>query len=195
MMNDEFLRSLKGEWQSQHADVDASLARLRARRWVPHIQLAVEVVLTLAATLVGVSFAFRAMSAHSNRLLFALSAAVMLLIVPIACFIGARLRRRSLHWDDQTPEALLETGLRRAKVSLRVLQLSRWNSVILVGFVTILWIVQWLGWIQAHDFLVLYTSLCFAISVLTWVWTVWSRKRWQREAASYKRLLELMRSE
>lgn len=194
MMNDEFLRSLKGEWQSQHADAAASIARLRARRWVPHVQLTAELLLTLAGVLAGVWFALRAMSAPDNRLLFALSAAAMLGIVPIVCLIGLRLRRRGLHWDDQTPEALLETGLRRAEVSLRLLQLGRWNIVILAAFVAILWITQWLGWIEAHDFLVLYTCLCLTLSAFTWAWIIWSRKRLQREHASYARLLEMMRS-
>jgi hypothetical protein len=188
-MNDDFLRGLQADWQSQDNDADKVLRRLHRNRWTPHIVLGGEILVCALAFLVGLWFAWIAMHDEQHKLLFALSAAVMLLTAPALCVAGVMARRPSLAWDVETPESLLKVGMRRAESSLRAIRIGRWHVAIIAAFVTALWIAEALGFIDAIDFLLLYTSVCLVASVASWFWMRWRENRVRSEHAACIRLL------
>src|SRR5687767_831309 len=117
-MNDNFLRRLQGDWQSQDHDAAKVSRRLRRSRWMPHIVLGSEIVACAVALLVGIWFAWVAVHTEEHELLFALSAGVLLIAAPGLCVASVMARRHSLAWDVETPETLLQVGMRRIESSL-----------------------------------------------------------------------------
>jgi hypothetical protein len=104
-------------------------------------------------------------------------------------------RRSSLAWDAETPESLLQIGVRRAESSLRAIQIGRWHIAIIAAFVMTLWVVEALGFIHAIDFLIFYTTVCLAVSVASWLWMMWREKRVRSEHAACVRLLAMLKVE
>jgi hypothetical protein len=188
-MNDDFLRRLQADWQSQDNDADKVLRRLHRNRWTPHIVLGGEILVSALAFLVGLWFAWVAVHHEQHGLLYALSAAVLLLAAPALCVAGVLARRPSLAWDVETPESLLNVGIRRAESSLRAIRIGRWHVAIIAAFVMTLWIAQALGFIHAIDFLILYTLVCLVVSVASWLWMRWRENRVRSEHAACIRLL------
>lgn len=194
-MDDDFIRTLQADWQSQDHDASEILRRLHRNRWTPHIVLGAEILACAVALLVGVWFAWVAAHNEQHKLLFALSAGVMLLTAPALCVAGVMARRPSLAWDAETPESLLQIGIRRTESSLRAIRIGRWHIAIIAGFVTTLWVVEALGFIHAIDFLILYTTICLTLSVASWLWMMWREKRVGRERAACVRLLAMLKVE
>jgi hypothetical protein len=188
-MNDDFLRRLQADWQSRDNDADQVLRRLHRHRWTPHIVLGGEILVCALAFLVGLGFAWIAMHDEQHKLLFALSAAVLLLAAPALCVAAVMARRPSLAWDVETPESLLKVGMRRAESSLRAIRIGRWHVAIIAAFVLTLWIVEALGFIHAIDFLISYTTVCLVVSVASWLWMRWRENRVRSEHAACIRLL------
>jgi hypothetical protein len=191
-MNDDFIRSLKSDWQSQDIDAGKVLRRLRRNRWVPHIVLGAEVLVLTLSFLVGLWFAWTAVHHAQHNLLFAVSAGVLLLTAPALGVASVMARRRSLAWDVETPASLLSVGIRRAESSLRAIRIGRWHIAIIAVFVVTLWILEASGVIQAIDFLTIYTVICVALSVVSWLWMVWRERRVRSEHAACARLLETL---
>lgn len=191
-MNDDFIRGLKSDWQSQHIDSGRVLARLRRRRWVPHAVLGAEIIVCILAFAVGLWFAWVSTHGAQHRLLFALSAAILLLMAPALGAAAVLARRASLAWDAETPESLLATGIRRAESSLRAIRIGRWHIAVVAAFVIALWALTALGLIQAIDFLVLYTAVCFGVCVAGWAWMAWREKRARSEIAACAQLLQAL---
>jgi hypothetical protein len=191
-MNDDFIRSLKSDWQSQDIDAGKVLRRLRRSRWVPHIVLGAEVLVLTLSFLVGLWFAWAAVHHEQHNLLFAVSAGVLLLTAPALGVASVMARRRSLAWDVETPASLLSVGIRRAESSLRAIRIGRWHIAIIAVFVVTLWILEASGVIQAIDFLTIYTVICVALSVVSWLWMVWRERRVRSEHAACARLLETL---
>ena len=129
------------------------------------------------ALLVGVWFAWVAVHAQQNRLLFALSAAAMLVTVPALTVASAVARRASLAWDDETPQMLLRMAIRRAESSLHAIRLGRWHIGILLAFLMILWALESVGVIRVLGFLIFYTAVCLLASLAGWFWMKWRVKR------------------
>jgi hypothetical protein len=192
-MNDEFIRSLQADWQSQENDADQLLRRLHRNRWTPQIVLGGEILVCALAFAVGLWFAWNAMHEEQHRLLFALSAAVLLLVAPALGIAGFLVRRPALAWDVETPESLLNVGIRRAESSLRAIRIGRWHVGTIAAFVLTLWIAQALGFVDALDFLILYTLICLAVSVAGWLWMRWRENRVRNERAACVRLLAALR--
>ena len=192
-MNDDFLLRLQADWQSQENRADDVLRRLRRNRWTPHLVLGAEILVCAGAFLVGLWFAWIAVHDEQHAVLFALSAAVMLLAAPALCVAGLIARRPSLAWEAETPESLLMVGMRRAESSLRAIRIGRWHVSIIGAFVLTLWIAQALGFIQAIDFLLLYTSVCVVVCVASWYWMGWRETRVRSEHAACARLLAALR--
>lgn len=188
-MNDDFIRSLRGDWQSQEYDAVKVLRRIHRNRWTPHIVLGAEMLVGAFAFLVGLWFAWTAAHDEQHKLLFALSAGVLLLTAPALCVAGAMARRPSLAWDAETPESLLNVGIRRAEASLRAMRIGRWSIAAIAVFVVTLWIVEALGLIHARNFLVIYTTVCLIVSVGSWLWMMWRERRVHSERAACVRLL------
>jgi hypothetical protein len=188
-MNDNFIRSLQGDWQSHGHDVTHVLRRLHRTRWVPHVVLGTEIVGCAFALLVGIWFAWVAAHTQEHTLLFTLSAAVMLLAAPALCIASVVARRQSLAWDAETPESLLNVGIRRVESSLSAIRIGRWHIGIIAVFVTTLWVLEAFGLLNAVQFLMFYTSVCLAVSIGAWVWMAWREKRLRSERAALVRLL------
>jgi len=184
-MNDDFIHELRGTWQSQDHDVDDALRRVRRHRWLPHLILALEMSSCAAAWLVGLWFAWMAGHAEVHRLLFGLSAAVMLISAPafgIASFVA---RRRGLAWDAESPEALLRVGVRRAEASLRAIRVGYWHIASITAFVAALWLAQALGFIHAIEFLMFYSVLCAVMCTVSWLWMARRTKQLRNDRAAY----------
>jgi hypothetical protein len=56
--------------------------------------------------LADIWFAWVAAHTEQNKVLFSLSAAVMLITIPALCIASAMARRRGLAWDDEAPQIL-----------------------------------------------------------------------------------------
>ena len=188
-MSDDFIRGLRDDWQATEINADEVLRRLRRNRWAPHFILGAEVVACALAFLVGLWFAWVAAHSAQHRVLFALSAGVLLLTAPALCYASVTARSASLAWDVETTESILSTGIRRAEASLRTIRIGRWHLAIIALFVMTLWTLEATGLVQAIDFLILYTTVCFVVSVPSWMWMTWEEKRASRELAACARLL------
>ena len=188
-MSDDFIRSLQDDWQSQDHDATRVVSRLRRTRWMPHIVLGAEIVGCAFALLVGIWFAWVAVHGEDHTLLFALSAAAMLIMAPALCIATVIARRHSLAWDAETPESLLTVGIRRADSSLSAIRIGRWHIAIIAFFVTTLWVLEAIGLINAVRFLIFYTAVCLTVSVAGWLWMMSREKRLRNERAVFLRLL------
>lgn len=193
-MNDDFILGLQHDWQAQEHDTAAILRRLRWNRWTPHIVLAVEMLGCAGALLVGLWFAWLAAHSEQHQVLFALSSGVILLTVPALAVFGVLARRAGLAWDAETPESLLRFGIRRAESSLRVIRLGRLHVAIVAAFVVTLWAAEVLSFIHVTEFLIFYTAVCFALSLVAWLWMTWREKRARGERAACARLLAALQS-
>ena len=192
-MTDDLIRSLKSDWQSQEYDVRHVVRRLRRARWTPHLVFVLEVLGCCLALGVGVWFAWVAAHQSEHKLLFALSAAVLLITVPVLGVATALARRPSLAWDDETPESILRIGIRRADASLRTMRLGRWHVVVVAGFVVLLWALQLLKLIDAREFLVFYAAVCLVVSLGSWIWMAWRIRIVRAERDACIRLLATLR--
>jgi hypothetical protein len=146
----------------------------------------------VVALCVGLWFAWVAVNNAEHRLLFALSAAILLIAVPVLGVATAMMRRSSLAWDDETPETILRIGIRRAEASLQVMRVGRWHIAIIAGFVAVLWLLQLLGLIDALGFLIFYTAVCAIVSLGSWIWMAWRIKAVSAERDACRRLLTLL---
>lgn len=192
-MNDDFIRDLRGDWQSQDHDVASALQRLSRNRWTPYLALALEMSACVVASLAGLWFAWVAAHNEEHRLLYALSAAVVLITAPALGVASLVARRRSLAWDAESPESLLRVGVRRAEASLRAIRIGHWHIAIVAVFVAVLWIAAALGLIRAIEFLVFYTAVCVVVCVASWLWMMRRAKQLRGEHAAYLGLLAKFR--
>ena len=175
-MSDELVSRLRREWQSQPHDSEQVLRRLRSQRWRPHLTLGLEILGCVIAMGVGVWFAWVAAHQVEHQLLFGVSAAILLITAPVLAVATVLARRPALAWHDETPASVLRIGRRRAVSSLLAMRVGRWHIGVIVVFVATLWILQWLGLIDANGFLVLYSSVCLVVSLGSWVWMQWRTK-------------------
>jgi hypothetical protein len=192
-MTDDLIRSLQRDWQSQEYDASRVVRRLQRARWAPHLVLALEILGCGLASGVGVWFAWVAAHQAENKLLFALSAAVLLIAVPVLGIATALARRPSLAWDDETPESILRIGIRRAEASLKAMRVGRWHVAVIAGFVALLWTLQLLKLIDALEFLTFYSSVCLAVSMGSWIWMAWRTRAVRAERDACVQLLADLR--
>lgn len=192
-MTDELIRSLQREWQSQEYDLGHVVRRLRRARWTPHLVLALELLGSCLALGTGAWFAWTAVHQPEHKLLLALSAAVLLITVPVLGLATALARRPGLAWHDETPESILRIGIRRADASLQAMRVGRWHVVVVVGFVALLWALQALDLIDALEFLVFYSALSLVLSLGSWVWMARRIRAVRAEREACVRLLASLR--
>jgi FtsH-binding integral membrane protein len=193
-MKDEFLHDLRETWQSQDHDAAQVMQRLRRRRWMPHLAITAQLLGCAFAVSVGVWFLWRAAYLpQQQRLLFVLSAAVMLVAVPVLCALSIQARCSAIAWHDETPEMLLGSGVRRAENSLRALRVLRWHLSVIVAFVVILWLCQVTGLVHASSFLVFYTIMCAVACAAGGLWMNWRAQHLRSERDACARLLEMLR--
>jgi hypothetical protein len=186
-MSDDFLRDAGRAWRSQ-PDVTAMRLSLHRRRWTAHAVLALEMI--GCAVGFGVGLVYFAIAVKTHQLLFILSAVAMLAGMPLTMVATVRARRSSLRWEDQTPRAVVVTGLRRAEAALRMIRVGRWGVVALGGFVALLWVAQAVGVLGAARFMVFYTTVTTAICAPYWLYLGYRDRRATRERLACVRLLE-----
>ena len=189
MMNDDFIRELRGDWQSQALDVTSALQRVRRARWKPHLALALEMSACVFAGAVGLWFAWVAFHNEQHRILFALSAAIMLTTAPAFGVANLMARFGSLAWDAESAESLLRVGVRRADASLRAVRLGHWHFWIVAVFVAVLWIAQAFGFIRAIGFLIFYTTVCLVVCAGSGLWMKRRAKQLRNERVAYLAVL------
>lgn len=194
-MTDDLIRSLQRDWQSREYDASRIVRRLRRARWTPHLVLSLEILGCALAVGVGAWFAWVAAHQTENKLLFALSAAVLLIAVPVLGIATALARRPGLAWDDETPESILRIGSRRAEASLEAMRVGRWHVAFVVGFVALLWALQLSKLIDALQFLISYSAVCLAVSTSSWIWMAWRTRIVRAEREACVRLLAALRDE
>jgi hypothetical protein len=192
-MTDELIRSLKSDWQSHEYDASHVVRRLRRARWAPHLVLAMEVLGCCIALGVGVWFAWVAANQAEHKLLYTLSAAILLIAAPVIGVASALARRQGLAWDDETPESILRIGIRRADASLRAMRVGRWHIVIIAAFVVLLWTLQALKLLGALQFLIFYTLVCIVVSLGSLIWMTWRTRTLRAEREVCVRLLAELR--
>jgi hypothetical protein len=192
-MIDESIKRLQSDWQSQPDTTDVVIQRLRRNRWRPHAALVFELLGCMLAFVTGIWFVWIAIRMETNRVLFILSACVLLVVAPALAFATLSARRAGLRWDESTPENILQTGIRRTEGSLRAIRIARWHIAVIAGFVAVLWILQFLGGIDAQRFLSMYTSICIAISSVALVWSARRERQLRNEQAACVRLLDDLR--
>lgn len=191
-MSDELVGRLQREWQSQPHDSARVLQRLRRNRWTPHLVLGLEIFGSVIALGVGVWFAWVATHQVEHKLLYTLSAATLLIAVPVLAVATAMARRSGLAWHDETPESILRIGKRRAEASLLAMRVGRWHIGVIAVFVAVLWVLQWLGFIQASEFLVLYSLVCLVVSLGSWGWMRWRTEKLIAERDACVTLLSVL---
>lgn len=187
-MSDEFLSRLQAQWRQQDATFVEIHEGIRRARWRPHIVLGIELVASAVGFGVGLWFAWVALAQRS--LLFALSAAVMLVAVPAFAAAAFVARKSSLRWEEETPQSVLRVALRRADASLRVIRVGQWHSIVAAAFVALLWLLEWAELIQARRFLILYTALMTGALGAQFAWMRWRGDRVREQRAVCQRLLD-----
>jgi len=186
-MADEFLDELQKDWRGQDVAFADVHARLRSQRWRPHLALGFE--LGAAAVVIGVGAWFALMAWKHDSLLFGMSAAILLLASPALAVAAWLARKDSLRWEEETPQSVLSTGVRRADASLRLVRLGRAHLAVIAAFVAVLWACEAAGLIHAWDFLVFYTIVCAVTAACHLPWLAWREKRVLQERTICERLL------
>jgi len=75
-----------------------------------------------------------------------------------------------------------------------VLRLGRVHLSVIGAFVAALWATQFAGWIDAIDFLAIYTVICAVTVALYLPWISWRERRVTAERAECRRLLDDLRA-
>ena len=185
-MADDFIGSLKADWDRSGAD--AELLRLRRRRWAPPALLAADILGTILLTGFGVGFAM--LAARYRDLLFGLSAFVMLPVGLPLVLAGIRIRWRSLRWDDETPEGVLRSSLGRLEATSTILKLGRWAACALFALIIAVWAVALAGLLrEPRAILAMITATWFVTGLMMLGWIEWRTRRVARERSGCEALL------
>lgn len=172
---------------AQYAELERVQLKVRRARWTPHAMLFAELLGACVGIAVGVWFARQALNTRS--VLFAVSAVTLIALPPLFVWLSVKLRRKGLAWEDTTPEAVLQTGVRRALASLDAIRLGWWSIGALASFVAVLWVLQAVGLVSTVDFLIFYTALCALACAGMAIWLTWRTKQVGEEHAAALRLL------
>jgi hypothetical protein len=193
-MTDDFLREARAGWLAIDADRPHDIeARMKRTRLAPLLFVIAEIAGASIAILIGVWFAVIAV--ETGRLVFVLSAVVLLSTIPAFTFAIVMARRGTLRWEDETPEGVLRHGLRRARASLAAVRFGWWGIGVVALFVAILWTTQLGGWLDEMGFLLFYTATSLVTVGVYALWLRWRRPRLEAERAECERLLIEMRAE
>jgi hypothetical protein len=185
-MADDFIDSLKRDWEGQA--VEATLARLRRRRWLPPVLLSLDIVGAAAMAIAGAGFAVIALKLRD--LLFGLSAVAMLLVGLPLVLAAVRVRWRSLAWDGETPEGVLTCTLRRLQATERSLRLGRGGAYVLFALAAAVLASRLAGLVHEPWSILLIITAAWALSGLAMLaWVAWRLGRTARERAGCEALL------
>jgi len=189
-MSDEFIGSLKADWNPQGADV--ALVRLRRRRWAPHALLAADAFGALV--MLGFGLAYGVIALERRDLLFALSAVAMLPVGLPLVLAGMAMRWRALAWEGETPEGVLTSSLRRLIATRRVLKLGRSAAVVLFLLAIAIWGSALAGWVREPRWILLVITSSWVTAALAGLgWIRWRLARTARDIAACESLLDQFR--
>lgn len=185
-MADDFIGSLKADWDREGAE--ASLVRLRRRRWTPHALLAADFLGAVVMAVFGLGYAALAVKHHD--LLFALAAVAMLPISLPLVATGLKVRWRALAWEGETSEGVLRSSLRRLDATRRVLQLGRGGAVTLLALALAVWAAALAGWVREPRSIVTVIMASWILAGLGMLgWVQWRLGRTARERVGCELLL------
>ena len=185
-MADDFIGSLKADWDRQGAE--ASVVRLRRRRWTPHALLAADLLGAVAMAVFGAVYA--ALAVKYRDLLFALSAIAMLPVGLPLVAAALRVRWRALAWEGETAEGVLRSSLRRLDATRRVLMLGRAASIVLFALTLAVWGAGLAGWVREPWTTLFVISSSWILAGLAGLgWIRWRLARVAREIAGCEALL------
>jgi hypothetical protein len=186
-MADDFVESLKADWTGQAAE--ARLDQLRRRRWLPHVLLSLDILGGAIMAAAGVAYALVAL--RSGDVLFGLSAVAMLVFGLPLVVAAVRVRWRNLSWNDETPEGVLRSTVRRLHASERSLRLGRGGAWTLFALVIAVWAADLAGQVREPWTILAVITLIWALSgALMLVWVRWRLDRIVRERAGCEALLQ-----
>jgi hypothetical protein len=185
-MADDFIDSLKRDWEGQA--VEATLARLRRRRWLPPVLMSLDVLGAAVMAVAGAGFAMVAL--RLGDLLFGLSAVAMLLVGLPLVLAAVRVRWRSLAWHGETAEGVLTCTLRRLRATERSLRLGRGGACVLFALAAVVLASRLAGLVhEPWSILLIITAAWTFSGLLMFAWVGWRLGRTARERAGCEALL------
>lgn len=127
----EFIASLGGQWQQQQQvpqlSVTQALKSQRQAQWV----LAAECTSSLAAVMIGLFFVSRD---EGYDLLFNIAGVVLITTGIVAGRASYKLRKQTIHWEDLSPEGLLEYNAALCLAAMKNARYLIFSSTTLLGF-------------------------------------------------------------
>ncbi len=185
-MADDFIGSLKADWGREGAE--ATVLRLRRRRWAPHALLAADLLGAVVMAVFGLGYG--ALAVKYRDLLFALSAVAMLPVGLPLVGSGLRMRWRALAWEGETPEGVLQSSLRRLAATDKVLRLARSAAVVLFALAAMVWAAALAGLVrEPRSILAVITSSWVLAGLCGLAWIRWRLARVARDIAGCEGLL------
>lgn len=183
---DDFLAEARRNWRAQDSEVEAIGERLkrstRLGRWMAWNDLAGAIFGVIAGAFIiwlGVT---------RGEVAMLIAGAVLTLILPPLGWQAWRARADEPKWDLETPEGVLRQMLARTEVGLRLMALVRWQGVVLLILIVLLWIGVATGWIETRR-MGLITAAYAATAAAVFVWAWWRERGIRRERERCERLL------
>jgi hypothetical protein len=100
-----------------------------------------------------------------------------------------RARQGSLKWEDETPESVLQVGLRRADASLRANRIGRWNVLVLAALVVV-FLAMWALSGVPTSIIAINTIIYAGLLAAAWLWLDVRRAHVRGELETCLKLLE-----
>ncbi|MFN3944962.1 MAG: hypothetical protein ACK4K7_08530 [Allosphingosinicella sp.] len=188
MAGDELLDALKADWRASPVDLDRVRRRAARGRRVRKLWSFVHLVAAMIAAVFGGWFAWRAWSA--NDALVALSAAGLLLAVPMIVAEQLWLRRQGAASDLAAVEDLLAERRRQAEIALLLLRGTRHGALILTACATGALLLAFAGLTPPHPAFRIALTWA-AAAALALVWHRWRRSRLEAELGETERLIAI----
>jgi hypothetical protein len=189
-MTDEFIERLKGDWQSidtveSTVEFGELRKQLSRRRVISKLWMTLELFTTLGCIGAGVYFVINVGG------WLGWGSALMLGGFVSALFIWSwQVRRSAMHWEDRGPEGVLEFGCRDLRSRIKLVRILRIHCLSLLGFVLVLWVLQWIGLVDDSGFLILYSLLSVAVVTPLWLVAKHRTRHLNSELDRYMKLLE-----
>lgn len=160
-MTDE-LAELKADWRRQATDIEQLRNRLDGLRSRTRRRLLVQRISLSCGLLVGIAYAGLAWWWHD--LLFALSALTLLADLYLFSGPALRLRRRSLDFQDRTPEGTLRYAVTRQVLIIRYLRLMFASSASLAVLSVVTWGAVAAGWVRYPLLLIIFITAVWLLA-------------------------------
>lgn len=190
-MSDDFLDGFIARARANWRESDEAVEQLadRLKRQMLWSRLAFPAELGAAAVAVTAGVWFMVWPIAGYEALTRIAGAVLLVAIPILTTASWFARRAQPQWDSETPESVLRFALRKAAVTESLLRLAGWHAYVLVGFVAMLWVAAFAGYVARDAFLFGFTAFYLAIATFAYFWARRRAARLVRERERCKQLL------